>query len=254
MYEYYKRLALFTIVAMILILLVFLWWTLNSFHTTKTFIALYEQQNEEVKVLNVLLEESQEKILKMNELIELQNTEIEQLKQQINDLTNELNKITTSSQVKTITKNNTKNNTVSRGTSKNDLIAYIEKVAKENNYDSRMLKAIIQVESNWDPTKVSPTGDYGLCQINKINHAYVYSQLKHKYGKQDLFNPYYSIDAMIVILNRERMYFRNTYNKEPDIQHLLTAYNKGFGGLKKLMWKNGHSDYSQKVINAMKDF
>lgn len=250
MYKYYKRLALFTIIVMILILLVFSWWTINSFYSTMTFIALYKQQSDEVKVLNVLLKESQEKILKMNELIESQNTEIEQLKQQINDLTNELNKTTTSLQVKTITENNT----VSRGTSRNDLIAYIEKVAKENNYDSRMLKAIIQVESNWDPTKVSSTGDYGLCQINKINHAYVYSQLKHKYGKQDLFNPYYSIDAMIVILNRERMYFKATYNKEPDIQHLLTAYNKGFGGLKRLMWKNGHSDYSQKVIDVMKNF
>ncbi len=119
-----------------------------------------------------------------------------------------------------------------------DLQQYIIQKSKEANLDPKLILAIIKVESNFNPEVISKTNDYGLMQINKINHDW----LKNDLGITDFLDPYQSIDCGIYIL-------ADIATRYEDEHMILTAYNWGeYGSFKN--WKNGEnptSSYSRKV-------
>lgn len=98
--------------------------------------------------------------------------------------------------------------------------------------------AIAEVETHFDPDAVSGTGDYGLMQINTINHEWL-SELGF-----DVMTYEGNIGAGIYMISQHL----NKYG-EPELA--LMAYNSGPTGAKKL-WDAGtfQTDYSRKVMAA----
>lgn len=98
--------------------------------------------------------------------------------------------------------------------------------------------AMAEVESHFDPDAVSSTGDYGLMQINKINHEWL-----REMGLDPLTYAG-NIEAGIYIISGHL----KTYE---DTELALMAYNSGPTGARKL-WGAGtyHTDYSSKVMTA----
>ena len=111
------------------------------------------------------------------------------------------------------------------------------------NIDYAFVMGLIEAESNYQVDVVSSTNDYGLMQINTVNHEW----LNEKLGVTDFLDPYQNTRSGIYIL-------RNLFEKYEDPEKVLMAYNMGETGAKRL-WDKGiyETDYTNKVIkNIMK--
>ena len=118
--------------------------------------------------------------------------------------------------------------------------------AGEAAVEYRLVLAIIQHESNCDPDAISVTGDYGLMQINKCNHAW----LAENYGLTDMLDPRQNIIAGITILSQLSVYGDST---EAGLHKILMAYNMGPGGAAEA-WAAGRytSAYSRTIMDTWK--
>jgi soluble lytic murein transglycosylase-like protein len=124
-----------------------------------------------------------------------------------------------------------------------ELQDYIRTLCKEKDVPMDLVIAQIQVESNFRADCVSDTNDYGLMQINKINHGW----LKEKYGITDFLDPYQNVLCGINILSG---HLRNCGN----LEKALMSYNMGTVGADNL-WKQGirTTKYVQKIKSVMAD-
>lgn len=122
---------------------------------------------------------------------------------------------------------------------------YIHEIAADNNVPVSLVMAIIEHESGFNPEAVSPTDDYGLMQINKINHEW----LAEEYRCVDMLDPYQNVFAGVKIIGR----FVDKYNG--DIGRALMAYNLGDYGAKKAV-ENGitSTKYSAAIYNLMMEY
>ena len=109
---------------------------------------------------------------------------------------------------------------------------YIHELCANYDISYAMVIAMIDVESGFNSKAVSSTNDYGLMQINAINHK----------ENMDYLNPYDNVEHGIKALHR----LAKKYN-EADL--VLMCWNCGETGAKKL-WKQGiySTEYSEKVI------
>ena len=116
-----------------------------------------------------------------------------------------------------------------------DLQDYIRLLCDENGIPMSLVIAIIDVESSFNPKAVSSTNDYGLMQINKINHGWLREQ-----GVIDIFDPYQNVYGGILILSQ-------CYNG--NMSKTLMSYNLGTGGASEL-WNEGvySTNYSRTVL------
>lgn len=123
-----------------------------------------------------------------------------------------------------------------------DLQDYIRGLCEENSVPMDLVIAMISVESSFRPNVVSGTSDYGLMQINKINHKW----LSEKYGITDFLDPYQNVfcGTMIIAEHLEKT--------DGDIALALMRYNCGATGAKRL-WDKGiySTSYSDKILAAM---
>lgn len=110
-----------------------------------------------------------------------------------------------------------------------------------------LVYAIIKKESNFNASAVSTTGDYGLMQINKCNHAWLVDAL-------DL-GP--SLDGTTegIFLSSFDNVLAGIHILAPllhkyDVPDALMAYNMGPGGAKRL-WERGihNTSYSDQVLD-----
>ena len=110
--------------------------------------------------------------------------------------------------------------------------------------DFSFIMAVIKTESGFNANVVSATNDYGLMQINKINHEY----LKNTLGITDFLDPHQNAQAGVFIL-------KNLFEKYDDTSKVLMAYNMGEGGASTL-WEQGivHSNYSRKVMSQVFEY
>lgn len=101
-----------------------------------------------------------------------------------------------------------------------------------------MVLAVMDQESDYREKVISKTNDYGIMQINKVNHEW----LKEELGIDDF------LDAEQNILAGIRMLSELT-EKYEDPHQVLMAYNCGEAGAKKL-WKQGKttSEYSREIM------
>jgi hypothetical protein len=98
--------------------------------------------------------------------------------------------------------------------------------------------ALIEQESEFKKYAESPTGDFGLCQINMDAQ----SELIEKKRVYSLFDEYANIDLAITILV-------DLFEKYDDPNLVLMAYNMGENGARQC-WDNGlwESNYSLSVL------
>ncbi len=104
--------------------------------------------------------------------------------------------------------------------------------------DFPFVMGLIQAESSFRPDIISGTNDFGLMQINKVNHQWLQEQL----GITDFLDPEQNIQAGLYIL-------RTLFEKYDDPAKVLMAYNMGESGAKRL-WEQGifETNYSRKVL------
>lgn len=121
---------------------------------------------------------------------------------------------------------------------------YIYEVCADEDVPVALVMAMIDHESKFDPEAVSSTGDYGLMQINEINHE----TLAEKYRTGDMLNPYQNVFCGIKMIGS----YLETYG---DCGKALMAYNMGNYGAKKA-WENGitSTSYSETIIKLMSEY
>ena len=96
---------------------------------------------------------------------------------------------------------------------------YIEMVARENNVDPTLVKAVALVESGFNPKAVSSAGAKGLMQLMPSTAK--------RYGISDLHDPYQSLRAGAAHL-------RDLLDEyDGNVTLALAAYNAGSGAVKK---------------------
>lgn len=118
-----------------------------------------------------------------------------------------------------------------------DVQEFIYYLSKGYNMDFTFVMAIIQQESGYQPDAVSNTDDYGLMQINKVNHGYITDEI----GVTNYLDPYENVRAGMFIL-------RKLFEKYETPEKVLMAYNLGESGAKAL-WGKGvfETNYSKSV-------
>ena len=110
--------------------------------------------------------------------------------------------------------------------------------------DFTLIMAMIKQESNFRPDAISSTNDYGLMQINIINHHW----LREKFGITDFCDPYANIVAGVFMV-------KELFKKYPEPGKMLMAYHMGEEGAAKF-WKRGifESHYSKSVLAQKKAY
>ena len=121
---------------------------------------------------------------------------------------------------------------------------YIYEVCADEQVPVTLIMAMIDHESRFNPEAVSGTGDYGLMQINTINHEW----LAEKYRAADMLDPYQNVFCGIKIISS----FLKTYE---DCGKALMAYNMGSYGAGKA-WENGiqSTRYSEEILSLMQTY
>lgn len=121
---------------------------------------------------------------------------------------------------------------------------YIYEICADENVPVTLVMAMIEHESGFDPEAVSPTDDYGLMQINAVNHEW----LKEEYRCADMMNPYQNVFCGISIIS-------SYIDKYGELDKALMAYNMGNYGAQKA-WKNGVTSiaYSEEILSLMEEY
>jgi len=121
---------------------------------------------------------------------------------------------------------------------RDELQEYTFKLCQENDIDYETVLAVMEKESNFQGKEISSTNDYGLMQINQVNHKHLSEEL----GISDFLDAKQNIQAGIHIL-------AGLTQKYGDQNKVLMAYNCGEAGASRL-WKKGitASKYSMAII------
>jgi soluble lytic murein transglycosylase-like protein len=90
---------------------------------------------------------------------------------------------------------------------------YIASAAKKHDIEAALVKAVIRVESNFNPVAISPKGATGLMQLMPMTAK--------QYNVADMFNPIENIDAG----TKHLRYLVDYFNA--DMKKVLAAYNAG---------------------------
>ena len=122
---------------------------------------------------------------------------------------------------------------------------FIYEICVDEGVPVTLVLAMIEAESGFNPEIISSTNDYGLLQINKLNHEW----LRESYRTADMINPYQNVFCGIKIIGTFIKKYNNDYNKA------LMAYNMGDYGAKKA-WQNGitSTKYSTKILDLMNKY
>lgn len=119
--------------------------------------------------------------------------------------------------------------------------------AGEAAVDYELVIAIIIHESRCDPSAISQTNDYGLMQINQINHEW----LAEEYGLTNMLGPQQNIIAGITILAQQSKYDDGT---DAGLHKMLMAYQMGPTGAAKAWAKGTYSTaYTREVMQTRAD-
>lgn len=113
---------------------------------------------------------------------------------------------------------------------------YIEQYSKEYNINPNLVRAVIKVESNYNPMAVSNAGAYGLMQITKETGYFIASNIGDgDFNQAMLYQPQVNIKFACWYLSNLKKEFHN----ENDV---IAAYNAGRGNVSQ--WLN-NPDYSK---------
>lgn len=111
------------------------------------------------------------------------------------------------------------------------------------NIDFTFVMVVIQKESSYKADVISKTNDYGLMQINQINHSYITKTL----GITNFLDPYENVRAGMFIM-------RKLFEKYETPEKVLMAYNMGETGAG-LLWEQGifETNYSKSILQIQQE-
>lgn len=120
-----------------------------------------------------------------------------------------------------------------------NLQKYIYEICADEDVPMSLVMALIEQESEFNPECVSDTNDYGLMQINEINHT----MLDEAYRTADMLNPYQNVYCGVKILS-------SYLHKYEDKTFALMAYNLGeYGALGAFESGIYSTSYTESVLN-----
>lgn len=122
---------------------------------------------------------------------------------------------------------------------------YITELCADENIPVSLIYALIEQESGFNPEVVSKTDDYGLMQINKLNH----DRLTKKYKTVDFLNPYQNVYCGVKTIGTL------VKDNDGDYGKALMSYNLGSYGAKKC-WAQGitSTKYSRSILSLMQKY
>jgi soluble lytic murein transglycosylase-like protein len=100
-----------------------------------------------------------------------------------------------------------------------DFVPIIREICSRHGVDSDLVKAVIQVESNYQPFAVSPKGARGLMQLMPATAS--------RYGVREIFDPADNVEGGVKYLKDLLQLFNR------DVQLVLAAYNAGENAVQK---------------------
>ncbi len=124
-----------------------------------------------------------------------------------------------------------------------ELQKHVFNVSREYGLDWSLVMAVIQQESRYDVYAQSAGGDFGLMQINEINHP----ELSIRLGIHDFLDPKENVRAGCYML-------RDLFEKYGDAHKVLMAYHMGESGAA-ACWEQGitESQYSRSVLRIQEE-
>lgn len=122
---------------------------------------------------------------------------------------------------------------------------FMYEVCADEEVPITLILAMIEHESQFNPEVISTTNDYGLMQINAVNH----SALEEQYRTADMLDPYQNVYCGIRIIG----FYLDKY--EGDYVKALMAYNMGDYGARKA-WANGITStaYTDLILSLMQNY
>ena len=122
---------------------------------------------------------------------------------------------------------------------------YLYEICADEGVPVTLVLAMIEYESGFDPEAVSQTDDYGLMQINAVNHEW----LNEEYRCADMMNPYQNVFCGVSIISS----YIERY--DGDLTKALMAYNMGDSGAQEA-WSNGVTctSYAADILSIMAEY
>ena len=122
---------------------------------------------------------------------------------------------------------------------------YIFEICADKEVPVSLVMAMIEHESGFNTEIVSSADDYGLMQINSINHEW----LEEDYRCADMTNPYQNVFCGVTIISQYLEKYEGDYHKA------LMAYNMGDYGARKA-WENDitSTSYSTTIVELMNEY
>lgn len=122
---------------------------------------------------------------------------------------------------------------------------YIYEVCADEDVPVTLVMAMVEHESQFNPEIISKTNDYGLLQINAVNHE----TLAEQYRAADMLNPYQNIFCGVKIIGSYVKQYDGDYAKA------LMAYNMGAYGAAKAQESGITStSYTETILALMQEY
>jgi soluble lytic murein transglycosylase-like protein len=126
-----------------------------------------------------------------------------------------------------------------------ELQDYIKELCDEYDVPMDLVIAIIEQESTFRSSVISESNDYGLMQINVINHDHMAKEL----GITDFLDPFQNVLCGIHMISD------HLADTDGNIELALMMYNRGEAGAKKL-WDRGiySISYSRSILEKYESY
>lgn len=122
---------------------------------------------------------------------------------------------------------------------------YLFEQCEKYDVPVELVLAVINKESNFKANAISKTSDYGLMQINKVNHKWLRKQL----GVTDFLDAKQNILCGVYILSG------HLKSVDGDINKALMQYQFGIAGAKRLWKKNIYSSkHTRNVVKLYEQY
>lgn len=118
---------------------------------------------------------------------------------------------------------------------------YVFKLCSEYDLPCELVFAVMGVESSYMDSRISSNGDYGIMQINSINHAW----LSEKLGVDDFLDYEQNVLCGVYML-------ADYYHRYVDFNKIAMCYRYGENAAKE-MWERGitETDYTRQIVRRM---
>lgn len=123
----------------------------------------------------------------------------------------------------------------------NDRQDYVFKLCSEYDLPCELVFAVMGVESSYEDSRISNNGDYGIMQINSINHGWLSEEL----GVEDFLDYEQNVLCGVYML-------ADYYHRYVDFNKIAMCYRYGENAAME-MWENGitETDYTRQIVRRM---